>query len=148
MKAWVNVSSTCAEFALVSSVVPKIPHRQMFPFTKSLPLFGVKPLSCVRLFATPRTAGPQASPSFTVSWSLLRFTSIRKTYLFLAMLGFCSCVAGLCFRCASGVCSLLWGTGFSFGWLFLLQNSGSRYSGFTNSSRAPEHGLSDCGTWT
>ena len=34
-------------------------------------------LSCVRLFATPWTAARQASPSFTISWSLLKLTSIE-----------------------------------------------------------------------
>ena len=36
----------------------------------------VQLLSCVRLFATPRTASHQASLSFTVSWSLLKLMSI------------------------------------------------------------------------
>ena len=35
----------------------------------------VQLLSLVRLFATPRTAARQASLSFTISWSLLRFMS-------------------------------------------------------------------------
>ena len=33
----------------------------------------VQRLSCVRLFVIPWTAGHQASPSFTISWSLLKF---------------------------------------------------------------------------
>ena len=37
----------------------------------------VKPLSRVRLFATPWTAAYQASLSITNSWSLLRLTSIE-----------------------------------------------------------------------
>ena len=36
----------------------------------------VQLLSHVRLFATPWTAAPQASLSFTISWSLLKFISI------------------------------------------------------------------------
>ena len=32
----------------------------------------VQLFSCVRLFVTPWTAGHQASPSFTISWSLLK----------------------------------------------------------------------------
>ena len=35
-------------------------------------------LSCVRLFASPWTAAHQASWSFSVSWSLLRFMSIES----------------------------------------------------------------------
>ena len=37
----------------------------------------VQLLSCVRLFATPRTAARQASLSFTISWSLLKLMSIE-----------------------------------------------------------------------
>ena len=37
----------------------------------------VQSLSRVRLFATPWTAAPQASLSFTISWGLLRLTSIE-----------------------------------------------------------------------
>ena len=37
----------------------------------------VQLLSHVRLFATPWTAACQASLSFTISWSLLRFMSIE-----------------------------------------------------------------------
>ena len=37
----------------------------------------VQSLSCVRLFVTPWTAAHQASPSFTVFQSLLRFMSIE-----------------------------------------------------------------------
>ena len=35
-------------------------------------------LSCVQLFATPWTAVCQASLSFTISWSLLKLTSIES----------------------------------------------------------------------
>ena len=35
-------------------------------------------LSCVQLFATPRTAACQASLSFTISWSLLKLLSIES----------------------------------------------------------------------
>ena len=56
--------------------------------------------------------------------------------------------------------SLLWCTGFSLRWLFLLRSTGSRHAGFTScgsralerrlsscGSRALEHRLSSCGTW-
>ena len=36
---------------------------------------SVQLLSCVRLLATPWTAARQAFPSFTISWSLLKFMS-------------------------------------------------------------------------
>ena len=38
---------------------------------------AVQLLSHVRLFVTPRTAACQDSPSFTISWSLLKFMSIE-----------------------------------------------------------------------
>ena len=38
----------------------------------------VQPLSHVQFFATPWTATCQASLSFTVSWSLLKFMSIES----------------------------------------------------------------------
>ena len=38
----------------------------------------VQLLSCVQLFATPWTAGHQASLYFTVSWSLLKLMSIES----------------------------------------------------------------------
>ena len=41
----------------------------------------VQSLSHVRLFATPWTAAHQASPSFTISWSLLKFMSIKSIEL-------------------------------------------------------------------
>ena len=34
--------------------------------------------NCVRLFETPQTAAFQASPSFTISWSLLKLMSIQS----------------------------------------------------------------------
>ena len=39
---------------------------------------SVQLLSCVQLFVTPRTAAPQASPSITSSWSLLKLMSIES----------------------------------------------------------------------
>ena len=39
--------------------------------------FAVQLLSCVQLFATPRTAAHQASLSFTIAWSLLKLMSIE-----------------------------------------------------------------------
>ena len=42
----------------------------------------VRPLSPVRLFATPWTEAPRASLSFTVTWSSLKFMSIWSVTLF------------------------------------------------------------------
>ena len=42
----------------------------------------VQSLRCVQLFAAPWTAAHQASLSFTISWSLLRFMSIELVMLF------------------------------------------------------------------
>ena len=39
---------------------------------------SVQSLSCVRLFATPRTAALQASLFITNSWSLLKLVSIES----------------------------------------------------------------------
>ena len=39
---------------------------------------SVQSLSCVWLFANPWTAAFQAPPSFTISWSLLKLTSIES----------------------------------------------------------------------
>ena len=41
-------------------------------------VIAVQSLSCIRGFATPETAACQASLSFTVFWSLLRFMSIER----------------------------------------------------------------------
>ena len=43
--------------------------------------FVVESVSPVRFSATPRTAAHQASPSFTISWSLLRFVSVESVML-------------------------------------------------------------------
>ena len=40
--------------------------------------FVVQLLSCLQRFATPWTAAPQASLSFTISWHLLKFMSIES----------------------------------------------------------------------
>ena len=41
-------------------------------------LVFIQLLSCVQLFATPWTAAHQASRSFTISWGLLKLTSIKS----------------------------------------------------------------------
>ena len=43
--------------------------------------FVVQSLSCVQLFATPRTAACQFPPSFTIFWSLLKFMPIESRML-------------------------------------------------------------------
>ena len=50
----------------------------------------VQLLSCVQLFATPRTAALQASLSFTVSRSLLKFMSIESVMLSNHLIHSCS----------------------------------------------------------
>ena len=49
--------------------------------TRQIVYVCVQSLSCVCLFATPWPAALQASLSFTVSWSLLRFMSIDSVLL-------------------------------------------------------------------
>ena len=44
--------------------------------------YSVQLLSCVQFFATPWTEACQASLSYTISWSLLRFMSIELVMLF------------------------------------------------------------------
>ena len=41
----------------------------------------VQSLSCVQLFATPMDCSMPGSPSSTISWSLLKFTSIELVML-------------------------------------------------------------------
>ena len=43
--------------------------------------FVAQLLSCIQLFATPRTAAWQASLSFTIYWSLLKLMSIKSVML-------------------------------------------------------------------
>ena len=57
MRSWTLLSTTTAIAAILVSVVQL--------------------LSCVRLFVTPWTAAHQASPSFTISQSLLKLMSIE-----------------------------------------------------------------------
>ena len=45
---------------------------------KAIAIIVAQSLSCVWLFATPWTAACQASLSFTISWSLLKFMSIES----------------------------------------------------------------------
>ena len=52
------------------------PRKPCLNFSSGL--FVVQSLSCVRLFATPRTAAHQASLSCSISQSLLRFMSIES----------------------------------------------------------------------
>ena len=52
----------------------------LFPETLSVAV-AFQPLSHIQLFVTPWTAARQASLSFTVSWSLLKFMSIESVML-------------------------------------------------------------------
>ena len=45
--------------------------------TEQVVVVAIQSLSCVRLFAIPRTAACQPSLSFTISWSLLKLISIK-----------------------------------------------------------------------
>ena len=56
------------------------PHIKQHPITLSLSfvIVLVQSLSCVWLFATPWTTAHQASLSFTISYSLLKLTSIES----------------------------------------------------------------------
>ena len=60
----------------------KVPDHIIINFKlQSLNIIVVQSLSHVLLFATPWTAAPQASLSFTISWSLLRFMSTESVML-------------------------------------------------------------------
>ena len=50
--------------------------HSIFTFTERIQKYVVQLLNCVQFFATPWTAACQASPSFTISWSLLKLMSI------------------------------------------------------------------------
>ena len=52
----------------------------LFPETLSVAV-AFQPLSHIQLFVTPWTAACQASLSFTISWSLLKFMSIESVML-------------------------------------------------------------------
>ena len=67
-------------------------------------------LSRVRLFVTPLTAARQAPLSFTVSWSLLRFTSITLAMLSNHLILCCPLL--LCLQFFSAL------TSFPMNWLF------------------------------
>ena len=54
------------------------PHKFDILLLSMFWLVVVQSLSCVWLFATPRTAARQASPSFTISHSLLKLMSIES----------------------------------------------------------------------
>ena len=55
-----------------------IQRRDSFSYLEPCPRGVVQLLSRVRVFATPWTAARQASPSFTISLSLLRLVSIES----------------------------------------------------------------------
>ena len=59
----------CSAFFMV-----QLSHLYM---TTGKTISSVQSLSCVQLFVTPWTAACQASLSFTISWSLLKLTSIE-----------------------------------------------------------------------
>ena len=50
-------------------------------FSHSVSNLSVQSLSCVQLLATPWTAAHQAPLSFTISWNLLKFMSIKLVML-------------------------------------------------------------------
>ena len=52
-------------------------HENKLKFIRQQVSVSVQLLSCVRLFAAPRTAACQASLSITNSWSLLKLVSIE-----------------------------------------------------------------------
>ena len=65
---------------LSASLTPSVTVRKLLPFSLLTYLINVvvQSLSHVQLFATPWTATFQASLSFTISWSLLKFISIES----------------------------------------------------------------------
>ena len=74
----------CTEFISILKVVTSAVIKAFLNYSARKCLFGfcfvfcvVQSLSHVQLFATPWTAAHQASLSFTISWSLLKFMSIE-----------------------------------------------------------------------
>ena len=63
---------------LTPPAVAGAPVKPGFPFWPLINFYSVQLLSRVQLFATPRTAAHQASPSITNSRSLLKLTSIES----------------------------------------------------------------------
>ena len=62
-----RITDSSIEFRFLKNIILKIVF-----------VVVVKLVSCVRFFATPWTAECQASLSFTISWSLLKLTSIES----------------------------------------------------------------------
>ena len=62
---------------LTPPAVAGAPVKPGVPFWPLINFYSVQLLSRVQLFATPRTAAHQASPSITNSWSLLKFMCIE-----------------------------------------------------------------------
>ena len=90
---WDLYSTTLIYLSLLSSVLNchdysrsgnVSPSNLLFSFNIILDLrinhkyFVAQLLSCIQLFATPRTAAWQASLSFTISWNLLKLMSIKS----------------------------------------------------------------------
>ena len=71
----------CTRKSYEASVIGEAESEPEFPLqlsNLSENFVVVQPLSCVQLFATPWTAGHQASLSFTISLSLLKLMSIES----------------------------------------------------------------------
>ena len=64
-------------YAFVPHIL-KFLNRKSVPFIQITIIIPVHQLSCVRFFEIPWAAAHQASLSFTISWSLLKFTSIES----------------------------------------------------------------------
>ena len=75
-KRWMRVCNHCP---LAAS--EKNQGRQNFRNTRWDGVLVVQLLSHVRLFVTPWTAAHQAPPSFTISWSLLKFMFVELVIL-------------------------------------------------------------------
>ena len=77
---YVNLLLKWAQFCANSSLLKQLLSFSLSPSHQSF-LLVVQPLRPVWLFATPWTVTCQASLSFTVSWSLLKFMSIEFFFL-------------------------------------------------------------------
>ena len=80
-----GLAETCSSLWMVNLpvalqrrfVVGKLDKSRLEP-ERGLEVVGVQWLSRVRIFATPWTAAPQASLSFTISRSLLKLMSVES----------------------------------------------------------------------
>ena len=80
LTSWLKIRGSHDCFLGLNSFA-RATHRSQEKSSLKFVLIVVQLLSCVQFFVTPWTAEHQASLSFTISWSLLRFVSTESVLL-------------------------------------------------------------------